>query len=120
MRGAANQAVQISGSLRGAGGMVGTMKALIIVVGILIVIVVVTTALNLWLRRRGYAIPGRAAVRCKSGHLFRTLWIEGGALTAIRLGPTTRYMRCPVGRHWSIVHPVKEADLTAAERATLD
>lgn len=96
------------------------MTALLIVLAVLIVIAVVVVALNVTMRRRGYAIPGRAAVRCKSGHLFRTTWIEGGSLKAVRLGPTTRYMRCPVGPHWSIVHPVKEADLTDAERAGLD
>lgn len=96
------------------------MQALIIVVALVIVVAVVVVAVNLAMRRQGYAIPGHAAVRCKQGHLFRTLWIEGGAFKAVRLGPTTRYMRCPVGGHWSIVHPVKEADLTAEERSALD
>lgn len=95
------------------------MKALIIVLAVVIVVAVVVTALNLSLRRQGYAIPGHAAVRCREGHLFRTLWVEGGSFKAVRLGLRTRYMRCPVGKHWSVVHPVKEADLTPAEQAEL-
>jgi hypothetical protein len=27
--------------------------------------------------------------------VFETSWIEGGSLKAVRLGPTTRYQRCP-------------------------
>jgi hypothetical protein len=95
------------------------MRAALIIAIVLIVVVAVVVALNVRMRRAGYAIPGRAAVRCKDGHLFRTMWVEGGAFTAVRLGLTTRYMRCPVGNHWAIVHPVKEADLTDAELAEL-
>jgi hypothetical protein len=62
-------------------------------------------------RRKGYTIPGKTIVRCNKGHLFTTTWIEGGSLKAIRLGPLTRYQRCPGGKHWAIVHPVKEQDL---------
>lgn len=96
------------------------MKALAIIVIVLMIVGVVVVALNILMRRRGYAIPGQAAVHCKDGHLFRTLWIEGGAFKAVRLGLTRRYMRCPVGDHWSIVHPVKEADLTESERSALN
>lgn len=72
------------------------------------------------MRHKGYAIPGRAAVRCSKGHLFRTTWIEGGSLKAIRLGPVRRFQRCPVGRHWALVRPVKERDLTDEDRRALD
>jgi hypothetical protein len=53
-------------------------------------------------------------VRCRSGHLFTTTWIPGGSLKAIRLG-SMRFQRCPVGHHWSLVSPVREADLTEQE-----
>lgn len=85
----------------------------------LVVVGLVFGGLNLAMRRRGYAIPGRTPVRCTRGHVFSTVWIEGGSLRAVRLGPTTRYQRCPVGRHWAIVHPVKEVDLTDEERREL-
>jgi hypothetical protein len=55
-------------------------------------------------------------VRCSKGHLFTTTWIEGGSLQAVRLGPRTRYQRCPIGGHWAIVHPVKDDELTDEER----
>jgi hypothetical protein len=67
----------------------------------------------MWLR--GYPIGGRLVVRCRRGHLFRTLWIPGASLKAIRLA-WWRFQRCPVGPHWSIVTPVKESDLTTRER----
>ena len=53
-------------------------------------------------------------VRCRQGHLFTTLWMPLGSLKAVRLGGT-RYQRCPVGRHWSIVVPVDEAALSPGE-----
>ena len=83
------------------------------------VLAVVVVAINVVMRRKGYSIPGRTVVRCSRGHLFRTMWVEGGSLKAVRLGPRTRYQRCPVGHHWAIVHPVKEADLTEEERRGL-
>lgn len=68
------------------------------------------------MRRKGYSIPGTTIVRCSKGHLFTTTWIEGGSLRAIRLGPRTRYQRCPVGNHCGIVHPVRDDELTDEER----
>jgi hypothetical protein len=88
----------------------------VIVVAALAILVVVT---NVVMRRKGYSIPGKTVVRCSKGHLFVTTWIEGGSLKAVRLGPFTRYQRCPVGNHWAIVHPVKDADLTDEERQML-
>ena len=41
-------------------------------------------------------------VRCREGHVFTTIWIPGGSLKAIRMGPW-RWQRCPVGRHWTLV-----------------
>lgn len=81
--------------------------------------VVAFAAVNLWARRAGYAIPGRTPVRCNKGHLSRRTWVVGGSLNAVRLGPFLRYGRCPVGHHWTVIRPVKEGDLTEAERRTL-
>ena len=92
------------------------MTVLSIVLIVVLVVVVAVVVLNVAMRRAGYSIPGRTVVRCGRGHLFTTTWIEGGSLKAIRLGPRTRYQRCPVGRHWGIVHPVKPEDLTEEER----
>jgi hypothetical protein len=74
-------------------------------------------------RSRSGRLGGRVIVRCRDGHLFSTIWIPGASLKAVRLGPW-RVQRCPVGRHWSIVTPVKETSLSSAEldaaRATRD
>ena len=67
------------------------------------------------MKARGYPFGGRIVVRCREGHLFTTLWIPGASLKSIRLG-WWRIQRCPVGPHWSIVVPVKDADLSSRER----
>ena len=67
------------------------------------------------LRRRGYGLGGNVVVRCRSGHLFSTIWVPAGSVKALRLGPY-RFQRCPVGRHWSFVTPVDESTLTDDER----
>ena len=66
----------------------------------------------LW--QRGYGVGGNVVVRCREGHLFTTIWIPGVSLKAIRLG-WWRVQYCPVGRHWSIVTPVKRSELTEEE-----
>jgi hypothetical protein len=66
-------------------------------------------------RRRGYTIGGETVVRCRDGHLFTTVWLPGGSFKAVRLG-WYRFQYCPVGRHWSLVTPVRDDDLTDAER----
>ena len=66
-------------------------------------------------RRRGYPLGGNVVVRCRSGHLFTTIWIPGVSLKSIRLG-WWRLQRCPAGDHWSIVTPIREAELTEEER----
>jgi hypothetical protein len=83
-----------------------------LVVGLLVVGTIVA-------RRRGYAVGGEVVVRCLSGHLFTTIWIPGGSLKAIRLG-WWRFQRCPVGEHWTFVVPVRNSDLTDAERRFAD
>lgn len=67
------------------------------------------------MKLRGYPIGGRLIVRCRRGHVFTTIWIPGASLKALRLG-WWRAQYCPVGRHWSIVVPVREADLSEEER----
>ena len=66
-------------------------------------------------RRLGYTLGGDVVVRCRDGHLFTTIWVPFASLKAIRLGPV-RLQRCPVGRHWTAVRPVKDRDLTDEER----
>jgi hypothetical protein len=58
---------------------------------------------------------GDVIVRCRQGHLFTTLWIPAVSFKAVRLGPW-RLQRCPIGRHWSLVTPVDESELTDEER----
>jgi len=67
------------------------------------------------MRARGFPIGGKLIVRCRRGHLFTTLWIPGASFKAVRLG-WVRFQWCPVGRHWSLVTPVKESELTAQEK----
>lgn len=66
-------------------------------------------------RKLGYRVGGDTVVRCRQGHLFTTLWIPGVKLKAIDLG-LARIQHCPVGRHWSLVVPVRDASLTPDER----
>ena len=66
-------------------------------------------------RRLGYKVGGNTIVRCRQGHLSTTIWVPGASLKSIRLG-WARVQRCPVGKHWSLVTPVKDADLTDDER----
>jgi hypothetical protein len=70
-----------------------------------------------FLRRRTGSLFGvKTIVRCHSGHLFTTTWIPGASVKALRLGPW-RIQRCPVGKHWSVVRPVKPEKLSDGERA---
>lgn len=71
-------------------------------------------ARSLW-----YKVGGKTVVRCREGHLFTTLWIPGVSVKALRMG-WWRYQRCPIGRHWTSVSPVRDADLTEAERAAAE
>ena len=65
-------------------------------------------------RRRGHLLGARTVVRCRDGHLFTTLWVPGASVKALRLG-WWRVQRCPVGRHWTLVTPAWEAELTDEE-----
>lgn len=66
------------------------------------------------LRRRGWGWGGRVVVRCRSGHLYTTLWVPAASLKSLRLGPW-RIQRCPVGRHISLVTPAVRGALSPAE-----
>ena len=66
-------------------------------------------------RRLGYQLGTNTVVRCRQGHLFTTIWIPGIKLKELDL-IVARVQRCPVGQHWSLVVPVREADLTDADR----
>jgi hypothetical protein len=67
---------------------------------------VLVELLGVW--TRGYAVGGRIPVRCRKGHVFTTVWVPGISLKSIRLG-FWRIQRCPVGKHWTVVRPVKKS-----------
>jgi hypothetical protein len=83
--------------------------------GPLVVVVAILLGGTLVARRLGYKIGGNVVVRCRQGHLFTTIWIPGASLKAIRLG-WARLQRCPVGKHWTLVTPVRDSDLNPEER----
>lgn len=70
-------------------------------------------AAAIWMRTG--QLGGNVVVRCRQGHLFTTIWIPAVSLKSLRLG-WWRYQHCPVGRHWSLVAPVRAAQLSDAER----
>jgi hypothetical protein len=80
----------------------------LIVIGVFVVAPLVA-----W--RLGYGHGGDVVVRCRKGHLFTTIWIPGIKLKAVDLG-VARLQRCPVGKHGSLVTPVRDSDLTDEER----
>lgn len=88
-----------------------------IVIGIVVVLAVILVAAStIVARRKGYSGMGRnTIVRCRQGHIFTTIWVPGASFKAVRLG-TARWQRCPVGKHWSLVTPVKDSDLTDEDR----
>lgn len=68
------------------------------------------------MRLRGFPVAGNLVVRCRSGHLFTTIWISGASVKSLRL-LWWRIQYCPVGRHWTVVTPVHGAALSDAERS---
>jgi hypothetical protein len=82
---------------------------------IILAVVLFCVVATIVARRRGYPMGGNVIVRCREGHLFTTIWVPGASLKSVRLG-WWRFQRCPIGRHWSIVTPVRESDLTDEER----
>ena len=57
-------------------------------------------------RRLGYNLGINTVVRCRQGHMFTTIWIPGIKLKELDL-VVARVQRCPVGKHWSLVVPVR-------------
>jgi ABC-type sugar transport system substrate-binding protein len=72
-------------------------------------------AFTLAARAAGYKLGLNTPVRCRDGHVFRTVWLPGVNLKALDLG-IARVQRCPVGRHWSLVTPVRDRDLSPGDR----
>jgi hypothetical protein len=68
---------------------------------------------GLWLRAG--RLGGNVVVRCRGSHLYTTVWIPGASVKSLRFG-FWRFQRCPVGRHWSIVTPVRESDLSERDQ----
>jgi len=92
--------------------MTGVKVAVIVVVVVVAVLALITFSA----RRAGFSgLGGDTIVRCRSGHIFTTIWIPGASLKSVRLG-MTRFQFCPVGRHWTTVAPVNDADLTDTDR----
>ena len=79
----------------------------------IIVAVILLEPVAMWLR--GYPIGGNLVVRCRRGHLFTTIWLPGASLKSVRFG-WWRLQCCPVGKHWSIVTPVKKSELTENDK----
>jgi hypothetical protein len=85
----------------------------------LILAIALSALLTVLARRRGYHLGLHTVVRCRSGHVFTTIWIPGGSLKAIRLG-TARLQHCPVGHHWTLVRPLREVEITDDVRREAD
>jgi hypothetical protein len=68
-------------------------------------------------RRAGYDLGAHTPVRCRQGHLFTTIWIPGVSVKSLRLG-WWRLQFCPVGRHWSLVSPVRRPAMTPEQRSS--
>jgi len=66
-------------------------------------------------RLAGYRFGRNTVARCRQGHLFTTIWIPGVKLKAVDL-LVARFQWCPVGKHWSLVVPVRDRDLTDEQR----
>lgn len=90
---------------------------MIVLVVVLVAVAVVLVASAVVARRAGYRIGGETIVRCRAGHLFTTIWTPGVSIKSVRLG-LVRFQHCPVGDHWTLVAPVKDADLTEEDRRT--
>ena len=62
-------------------------------------------------RIRPYTFGRDVVVKCRAGHVFSTVWIPGASVKSLKLG-FWRLQWCPVGKHITLVHPIKDADLT--------
>ncbi len=80
-----------------------------------VLIVAIVVGATLVARLLGYKLGVNTVVRCRHGHLYTTIWIPGVKLKGLDLG-VARVQRCPVGKHWTLVTPVRDSDLTDEER----
>jgi len=85
----------------------------------LALVIVLLVGGTLVVRRMGYKVGGNVVVRCLRGHLFTTIWVPGASFKSVRLG-WWRLQRCPVGEHWTLVAPVRDADLTDEQRCVAE
>jgi hypothetical protein len=53
-------------------------------------------------------------VQCRQGHRYRSIWVPGGSLKAVRWFGR-RYQWCPVGHHWSWTRRIAQGQLSADE-----
>ncbi|MGD0453291.1 MAG: hypothetical protein ABSB69_06815 [Solirubrobacteraceae bacterium] len=88
------------------------MSVLVLLVVVILVLVVIPAIVA---RMRGYPLGGRVVVRCRQGHMFMTVWTPGVSFKAVSLG-WWRFQHCPVGKHWTLVSPVEESELTEEQK----
>ena len=82
----------------------------------LIVLAVLVVGTMVYFRRTGASVmAAKTIVRCAQGHLFTTIWLPGASFKSIRLG-LFRFQRCPVGNHFTLVHPINPSSLTPEAR----
>jgi hypothetical protein len=81
----------------------------------LALVVAVLVGGTVYARRRGYHVGGNTVVRCRDGHLYRTIWIPGASFKSLRL-EWYRRQHCPVGNHWTWTVPVRDDELTPQQR----
>jgi hypothetical protein len=81
----------------------------------LVIIVGVIAGGTVIARLLGYKLGTNVVVRCRQGHVYSTIWIPGVKLKSLDF-VVARYQRCPVGKHWSLAVPVRDAQLTEGER----
>ena len=81
--------------------------------GLIIAAAVGLEVAAIWLRTG--RLGGDVAVRCREGHVFTTIWIPAVSIKSLRLW-WWRFQYCPVGRHWTIVTPVRESEMTEDEQ----
>ena len=85
------------------------------VVGTVLVVAGVIAGGTLIARRLGYNLGTSTIVRCRQGHMYSTVWLPGVKFKELDLA-VARVQRCPVGRHWSLVVPIRDVSLTEEER----